>query len=369
MASLAEQHILRLRRTDNKKPTSEHILVNVTKNGRNDLDLRLIGTDKEALFETSIKQSAIKSLQERNFTGNLEDWKALLKFTFFHSRPDGAIPDYLQGVEAVGAISGSTLTITIRKNIGGITQRLGTISLKETDEEDLVNGLDWTEVAATASDELRAKVETLQASVESQKNELAKLSTELDMLVKAKKEHENEMLSKFAALLNSKKLKIRDQQRLLQNGNIDTDTAAIGDVSPMKTPTARSSRSGKRKANGPPQSASPDTEDEGGDNPDEASTQQHSPEPDEADVATETEDEDEDEEATRKSAPSIVASQASTRGRSRRANEMVIDNKDESPPPRRALPFNKRKSAKTPSPPPAPTANQDEDDVETEDEL
>ncbi|KAF2216281.1 hypothetical protein CERZMDRAFT_20788, partial [Cercospora zeae-maydis SCOH1-5] len=210
--------VLRLRRTDNK---SAHLLVHVAREGRDDLDLKLIGTDKSELYVVSFTKAETKSFQDRNFRGNQDEWETLLKFSLLHYRSDALLPASLHGVETVAAISGSTATITVRKNVGGITQRLGTIHLHENTDQTEIDTFDWVEIAAAEADELRSQLDGLQSSVESQKDSLAKLNTDLDMLVKAKKAHEDELLRKFAALLNAKKLKIRDQQRLLNGAKAD----------------------------------------------------------------------------------------------------------------------------------------------------
>ena len=50
---------------------------------------------------------------------------------------------------------------------------------------------------------------------------MRRLNESLAELVKLKAEEENSLLEKFSLLLNEKKLKIRDQQRLLASANVD----------------------------------------------------------------------------------------------------------------------------------------------------
>lgn len=50
---------------------------------------------------------------------------------------------------------------------------------------------------------------------------IAKLSQQLADLMEAKSQHENQLLANFAQLLNEKKLKIRNQQRLLASATAD----------------------------------------------------------------------------------------------------------------------------------------------------
>lgn len=297
------KHVLRLRRTDNK---SAHFLVHVAQEGRNELDLKLIGTDRSELYVASLTAADTKSYQDRNFNGSEEDFQTLLKFSLLHYRSDAILPASLHGVETVAAINGPTASITIRKNVDGITQRLGTIHLQENTSHTEIDTFDWVEAATAEADELRSQLDGLQISVESQKNSVAKLTTELDMLVRAKKAHEDDLLSKFAALLNAKKLKIRDQQRLLNGAHIDpvSATEVSNARSSRTTRKAGASRSGKRKAKATPSRAMGEEQSDPEDaiaeedhtmNGSEVDTPRHdqvTPGPDDADAAMETEDEE-----------------------------------------------------------------------------
>ncbi|KAI5368213.1 putative DNA repair protein XRCC4 [Septoria linicola] len=367
------KHVLRLRRTDNK---SEDLLLNVAKEGRGDLDLKLIGTNKSELYVLSFAEADTKSYQDRNFKGNFEEWKTLLKFALLHRQPESTLPESLQGVETVAAINGSTATITIRKNVDGITQRLGTIHLQENTAATEIDIFDWVDTATAEAYDLRSQLEVLQASVESQKDAVAKLTTELDMLVRAKKEHEDELLSKFAVLLNAKKLKIRDQQRLLQGATIDPGTAEeVNNARSLRTSKkAGASRSGKRKAAAPPQSASSDHH-EASDNDEEVVNasgddasrhDQDTPDSGDADAAVATEDED--EITSHKSAALPVASQRTLRGRHKEAERMEVDDEPTSQQARKTRNLPSR-AVKEPTPQPVSNAAEEEDDEETDDEL
>ncbi len=52
---------------------------------------------------------------------------------------------------------------------------------------------------------------------------LDSLNAQLEDLIRVKDEHENALLENFTKLLNAKKLKIRDQQRLLARAKIEPD--------------------------------------------------------------------------------------------------------------------------------------------------
>lgn len=377
---MPQDHILRLRRTD---ADGEHLLINITQSGSKPLDLKLVASEGEHVYPAKIKESNVKTLQASNYSGDLEEWQVILKYALLQQHPTSPLPESLQGVEAVAAISGETLTINLRKNIGGIHQRLGSIKLEQNDEEE-INPFDWAGTAVTAADELREQLETLQASVSAQQGQVAKLNRQLDDLVKAKKEHEEELLKKFAALLNAKKLKIRDQQRLLSGAKIDPEAAEVVSDSRSGGGKARKptpSRKGKRKANGtaepepePAEAAANDEETATEDDDDALIRREETPQNSDRDA---TEDEDSDADGFN-AAP--AASQQSRRGVGNRGkalevakekatggSAMEVDDAG-SPPPRRELPFAKKKAEETKKPAPAPAPVQEEDDDETDDD-
>lgn len=355
------QQVLRLRRTDAQ---NEHVLLHVSNAGQKPLDLKLIGTEHAQLFHASLKESNVNNLQSSHFTGNLDEWKTLLKYVLLHERPRDGVPEALQGLETVAAISGSKLTVTVRKNIGGITQRLGSIRLDEDTEREEVSGFEWADTAVENADALRSELETLQASVTTQKDDVAKLNKQLDDLVKAKKEHEEELLRKFGALLNAKKLKIRDQQRLLNGAQIDPEAAqALGrsSESPRRRPGA--SRTGKRRANGASTKMADEDTDEENDEEEQAAQPEETPPPSDQ----ETEDEgDFDQPAP---ASKTSAQRESARVRQQEPSSMDVNEPKELPP-RRELPFSRqtRQSSKQPEQPPPAIAPVD-DEGETDDEL
>jgi hypothetical protein len=390
-----------------------HLLTKVSKSGTKPLDLELIATDGDNVFSAALKESAVKSLQASNYGGNLDEWKTILKYTLLQEHPDEPLPEELQGLKAVATVDESTAAITLRKNISGIVQRLGTIKLKEDDPEKL-NLFDLAVTAAGEADGLRIQLRTLQNSARFHQEEVTKLNRQLDDLIQAKEEHEDDLLKKVAALLNAKKLKIRDQQRLLAGAKIDPHAAeavsAARDGSTSRT--AGASRRGKRKANGV---AEPQPEPEGGgENEDDYQDgddfeRQETPPPSDQDA---TEDEGTDGEgldaapaasqrSTRAAASKGKAggggadaapapSQRSTRasGSKRKAAEATKgkanvgttkDVRDDGPPPpKRELPFKTQTGGtsrfKEPEPAPAPAstignAGGDEDDDTTDDEL
>ena len=67
-------------------------------------------------------------------------------------------------------------------------------------------------------------------------------------LVQLKNDIDTHLLEKFSLLLNEKKLKIRDQQRLLQNSTVDPAQVKELEQARSSSRSAGPSRKGKRKA-------------------------------------------------------------------------------------------------------------------------
>ena len=210
---MAAATVLRIRRTD----ADHHLLVKLTPNGSKPLDVTLVGTEHEHVYHASMREAGAEKLRSTNPGVSVQEWKKILKYLLLHRRTGDANHDSFHGLELVSNISEiqAHLTIVIRRNVQGITQRLGSIRLDQDDGREAVNAFDWVDTAVAHSDELRSQLEAMQTSMRSRQDEVGRLNRELDDLIQAKKEHENELLAKCAALLNAKKMKIRDQQRLI----------------------------------------------------------------------------------------------------------------------------------------------------------
>lgn len=364
---MAPKHVLRVRRTDG---SPDHLLVNVTQTSKTrPLDLKLVATDHEHLYHASIKSNDLVALQASKYNGDEDEWKQVLTCTLLQQRPDANL-DALQSLEVVAAVNGETCTLTVRNNIGGITSRLGSINLTHDDEREEVSAFEWVDTAAAASDDLRSELATLHSSLESQQAQVAKLTAQLDELVKAKKEHEEQLLRKCAVLLDSKRAKIREQQRELN---------AMSKVTGHK---AGASSRGKRKAY--EHSSDLDEDDKaklGLDGAEDDADEDEDLEAEEYEgqqtPEQETEDEDSDDGfAAFQKGPSAKVSSTSTQGRkydgevtSKDGGVMDVD--VESLPPRRELPFARRKpqsseekarESKKPAPAPAPEEDDSDDD-------
>lgn len=142
------------------------------------------------------------------------------------------------------------LSIKLRNNIEGIIQNLGEILLKEDDDLEL-DTIGWANTAILRGNSLASEVQSLQQRYNDQDAKIVALNQQLSDLVKAKEDHETALLEKFRELLNEKKLKIRDQQRLLAGAKVDPEHAIkveAGRAAGGKGRKAADSKVGKRKA-------------------------------------------------------------------------------------------------------------------------
>ena len=241
----------------------------------------------------------------------------------------------------IGTIAGDVLAIQFRNNISGITQKLGEILLKQ-DETQEIDAINWCGTAIKRSARLEAEVQDLAVKYNEQSKTIEKLNKQLEELIQAKTSHEDSLLAKFRELLNAKKIRIRDQQRLLAGARVNLEhSTKVGNArmtSKAHRPTT--SRSGKRKAKSPA-TASQSSEDESferkGPRPKEesdGSEQLNTPEASDQDL-TEDESDDDLDSAPRKNTVTDW-SKGNEDGSARGANTQI----GTLPPPRN-LPFGK----------------------------
>lgn len=125
-------------------------------------------------------------------------------------------------------------------------QRLGSLSLPATEDEEVFL-YEWCGSAIIAKDNANQELQTARASLRDKDAQIKKLEENFNELVNLKHNHEKELLEKFSLLLNEKKLKIRDQQRLLSGSNSDTAKHETGPPKTKSSGRAGPSRTGKRK--------------------------------------------------------------------------------------------------------------------------
>ncbi|KAI9933371.1 hypothetical protein ASPWEDRAFT_174528 [Aspergillus wentii DTO 134E9] len=214
--------ILRIPRTD--EPDT-HVLLYVSRFDATLLDLNIAATEGETPYTTTVRQSRLKNLRAKNYQGSDDEWTQTVSYVLGQLPASAGIPDWASGIEAFASISGSgdddkEMVLTIRKKIEAITQKLGTIILKQDDEQ-AIELFDWSGIAVARASSLEHRLSSLNNRFLTAENTIHQLSRQLEELINAKSQHENQIIADFGQLLNEKKLKIRNQQRLLASAKVD----------------------------------------------------------------------------------------------------------------------------------------------------
>jgi hypothetical protein len=186
--------------------------------------------------------------------------------------------------------------------------------------------------------------------------QIKKVEEALEELVKLKESYENALLEKFSILLNEKKLKIRDQQRLLSASNVDPDRVeAIARSRDSRSRSVGPSRPRKRKQAVKDEESDDDGFEkmavaEEGDEPDIVNDSDGDGRrtPDSESTASEGSKDDEPV-----APPSRKTAHEQDEGKVSSSAVAAAEEQDFALPPKRVLPFQQKK----PIPKPAPAAN------------
>lgn len=204
---------------------------------------------KRTLTTDKVRQSRISKLRDKKNQLSDDQWENVLHSTLLQRRIQGSEASTLEKLEVHATLAGDQLSIIFRNNFSGITQKLGEVAFKKDESQEL-DITRWTGTAVERSYRLDREVRDLASKYDEQSKKMEKLNNQLEDLIKAKKEHEDSLLQTFRELLNTKKLKIRDQQRTLASAKFDPKQAAKlqNARSTSKRRAATASRAGKRKA-------------------------------------------------------------------------------------------------------------------------
>ncbi|CAK7197720.1 hypothetical protein SEUCBS139899_000368 [Sporothrix eucalyptigena] len=255
MADLVS-NVVRIPRSDEE---GSFVLARVSPSGpaSRPLNARVVATEGVAPYVLSLRHDRIDKLRGQSAPCSPDEWVQILEFLLLGQ---GSI----ENVDATATVKEeATLTITIRKRVQNITQRLGTLSLTYDGDEG-IELFEWCGEAVDGrmraeSNLVKATSEqtTLQATVED-------LKAQLDEFLKTKAADEAVMLEKFCMLLNEKKLKIRQQQRQLNKEAEEGASAArraeveaeikeeedLEEDEPVPAPTVASTRGRRGGARG-----------------------------------------------------------------------------------------------------------------------
>ncbi|KAL2066643.1 hypothetical protein VTL71DRAFT_2715 [Oculimacula yallundae] len=240
-------------RADHGDDDPKFILLHVTSSGGKTLDLDLIGTENDNVFNLSLKLSQTSTLKDKKVPH--EEWEPIFSAFLLGTSPEGEPADAPEGVEAIASIQfgpkdiPKSITIVIQRNIEGITQKLGKIVLPRDPDGD-GDLYEWCSEVVQANRKITRQLQASKAKLNDKDAQIKKLEDSLAELVKAKNDNDTQLLEKFSLLLNEKKLKIRDQQRLLQSSNVDpSQVKELDDArARSRSRSAGPSRKGKRKA-------------------------------------------------------------------------------------------------------------------------
>lgn len=203
-------------------------------------------------------------MQAKNYEGSDDEWSVILSHTLI-SRQSSIGATQKKNLDVACSIAGKknnhTLSIAFRNNIEGIIQRLGVIDLPETQDTDDVDLFGWTLQAIERRDQLEEEVASQKEKVKAEQETEARLQKQLSELVEAKVEHEQKLLSKFSTLLNEKKLKIRNMQRVLQTAQVDQKKLKELESVIETDDKPRTRRSAKRRAENVPEQEDSESDD------------------------------------------------------------------------------------------------------------
>ncbi|ODA81627.1 hypothetical protein RJ55_00128 [Drechmeria coniospora] len=357
---MASSRILRFPRGDDE---SGCVIVQVTSAGRKPLDLNLAATEGCAPYVCKLKHDRVTSLRAPACPVSEKEWEDILEAVL----QDGLVGD----VQPTAIVDPeSTISLTIRRQVQGITQRLGAITLKCNQDEqlDLFQWCGWSLKALAKS-----KQETALSSRGAQELEGAVMSlqAELDDLIKAKAEDESALLQKFCLLLNEKKAKIREQKQIIDNYASTAGTVLSSSQPPAQRGASQAarepaaSRSSKRKVGSIRFEAEEDEVGEDIVKDAFVKGEEEDTDPGESSevdtVSTAAADEDDDDDETYNSRRDGEDTTSSKRPGSPPPKELSKEAKA-SPPPRRHLPFEKNGRGKASLPAPA-------EDTDSDDEL
>ncbi|EUC48942.1 hypothetical protein COCMIDRAFT_85870 [Bipolaris oryzae ATCC 44560] len=236
----------------------EAVVVEVLHEGTHPLDVRLVGCEGESPYVASIRHRNLAELQHK-FKGTDDEWATILSHFLLMKQPASQHAHLLHGVRMVYTLKSGTLVISFRQDVQTIKVTLGEIVLPQDDEFEF-NPFDWARASAMAHAQTLQHMAKLEARVSSEQDTVAKLTAQLDDFIKTKNEAESVMLQQFMELLNDKKRKIRDQNRLLAGAKVAQTTATAVQATRGETRgrKAGASRTSKRKASS--QSAQPASE-------------------------------------------------------------------------------------------------------------
>ncbi|KAL3483732.1 hypothetical protein BJX62DRAFT_70381 [Aspergillus germanicus] len=359
--------IVHIRRSD---AADAHVLLHVSHIDSSALELSITATEGDNPYTTTVRQAQLKKLRAKQYQGSDDEWRDTILHVLGILEEPEKRTDLLTGIEVLATINGSgdedkELVLTVRKRIQDITQKLGSLTLSQDDEQ-AIELFEWSNIAVARADSMEERYTTLLARFRTAEDTINSLNRQLDELISSKSLHEQQLMSDFVHLLNEKKLKIRNQQRLLASAKVDPEK-----LSTIQKATAADRFKPDAKGRNPKRSARAiEEEDDDGFEKMDIDQKQRADEG----SGQETDDQErstpqpmENEDITTEDEGS-AASTHDTRKEDQERQEPPRRALARSPPPKRELPF-ARRAQKEPVPAKSPSEpDSDETEGETDDD-
>ncbi|KAL5047938.1 hypothetical protein BDW71DRAFT_205891 [Aspergillus fruticulosus] len=216
--------VRRIRRSDE---ASSYVLLHAARSKSTRLEVAITATEGESPYTAILRQSEINELRAKNYQGTDDEWKKTILYVLGLQEEPAENLELPTGVEASASINGTgendkELVITVRKRIQTITQKLGSLILHQDEEQD-IELFEWTNLAITRADILEQRFNSLLDRFRTAESTIKLLNKQLEEFIRSKNQHEQQLFSGFVQLLNEKKLKIRNQQRLLASAKVDPE--------------------------------------------------------------------------------------------------------------------------------------------------
>ncbi|KAL6233904.1 hypothetical protein BDW75DRAFT_241619 [Aspergillus navahoensis] len=216
--------VRRIRRSDE---ANSYVLLHTVQSKSTGLEVTITATEGESPYMAILRQSEINKLRVKNYQGTDDEWKETILYVLGLREDPEENRELLTGIEASASINGTgkddkELVITVRKRIQTITQKLGSLTLHQDEERD-IELFDWTNLAIARADILEQRFNSLLDRFRTAESTIKLLDNQLEEFISSKNQHERQLLAGFVQFLNEKKLKIRNQQRLLASAEVDSE--------------------------------------------------------------------------------------------------------------------------------------------------
>ncbi|KAF2966159.1 hypothetical protein GQX73_g7406 [Xylaria multiplex] len=188
MAAPSASPILPVLRFPISGQEGDSFLVEVSSNGSRPLDLKLTGSESTAVFLAKLRHKKIDEYKASPSPCTDDEWEQILTSTFVDLKP-------VPGIEVRADVQsdGTSVALSFRKNIQGITQRLGSINLDGNDRTE-ISPFDWCVSAIASRTKVTEELAAATAKIESLEKSIDELKAQLDDFIAAKEEDETLML-------------------------------------------------------------------------------------------------------------------------------------------------------------------------------